>query len=140
MKWKHGLHGIVFPVSQRSRFSPRDLAFHCPSILDIPSIYLFTIAKLFQAVYEYWVYRFFKKPTLHGCGMRIRNEDPDFPTCCLIQPALAPQCMHRRFISIIPNVNGICLGFSSIDEYSQMLPLKGRKIEGKRVTEDEMVR
>ena len=74
----------------------------------------------------------FKKATLHGCGMRIRNEDPDFPNCCLIQSALAPQCMHRRYISIISNVNGICLGFSSIDEYSQMLLLKGRKIEGKR--------
>ena len=74
----------------------------------------------------------FKKATLYGRGMGIRNEDPDFPNCCLIQSALAPQCMHRRYISIISNVNGICLGFSSIDEYSQLLPLKGRKIEGKR--------
>ena len=68
-----------------------------------------------------------KKPkTLHGHGIWIISEGPNFLASCWTQSALATQCMHRRYINIISNVNGICLGFSSIDEYSQLLPSKGR--------------
>lgn len=64
--------------------------------------------------------------TLHSHGIWIISEGPNFLASCWTQSALTTQRMHRRYINIISNVNGICLGFSSIDEYSQLLPSKGR--------------
>lgn len=83
MKWKHGLQGIIFPVSQRIRFSPRDLAFYCLSILDIPFTYLFTIAKLFKAVYECWVYRFLKKQPCMVVARELEMRIQTFQTAAL---------------------------------------------------------